>query len=188
MTTKVVVGGASVDSCAGVHDGLDGSTELSAWRPAPRLNLQATDDDAMITTGMTLERPRSDSRTSDGLGNGGRKRTVVPRRTVRAGAGTRRSARVGADALRVRGRVDGVAVHGCRARVDSDGKQEGDDESDDAGREAATDSTLAKSGWAATLASGFPSTTARSAGFQQPTRPTDVDRGAAGPPRFATAG
>ncbi len=45
-------GGSTADGRVGVHDGVTGSTRLSAWKPTPRLALRMFDDDAMTMTKM----------------------------------------------------------------------------------------------------------------------------------------
>ncbi len=178
------MGGVSDDSCAGVHDGVRGTTELTAWKPAPRLDLHVFDDNAMTVTGMSLGRPRSDTRTSDGLGNEGRDRVAAPGRAERAGAGARCGARVGASAQRVRGWGIGVAVQGGCAHADAHDKQD----KKGVGREVASNTTQAMPRRAAACPSGILSTIMRSAGIPQPKHRAGADRGGAGPPRSVTEG
>jgi hypothetical protein len=119
--------GAAVDRRADVHDSVIASRGLDAWKSAPRLVLMVLSDVIVDATWTILQRPGSDSHTSDTMGNASGASAVargVPPGTVARTDGKTQAGRAAA------GRC-GRAVSACaNARLSSRGAKcnKGDDQ------------------------------------------------------------
>jgi hypothetical protein len=176
------VGIAPIDSRAGVHDGVGGSTNLSAWNPAPRPVQKVHDDDDMDVTGMPLSRPRSEASRTDNVGNAGRVGTAGPAHTRRGGAGATRRACAETAEMRRTKRATGAAGRVGSAKAHADGKQE----REKAGGGSSPRAMRASASRAADGACRCLNTARRSVGFPRPKRQAGAGQGAVNPRQIET--